>query len=354
MNMANLSTDTSADQYSGAGDVAPVLSVQGLCTEFAFRSGSVTVVNDLSYNVYPGETLAIVGESGSGKSISALSVMGLVPSPPGRVSAGRIVFEGRDLLSLRERDMQKLRGNKISMIFQEPMTSLNPVLSIGRQMTEALVEHRKISQEEARKRALAMLERVHIPAPEARLDEYPHQLSGGMLQRVMIAMALSCDPALLIADEPTTALDVTIQAQILDILRALQDQFDMTIVLITHDMGVVAEMADRVVILYAGRKVEEGSAEAIFAYPCQPYTKGLLGALPKLGEAGPVGSKDLNEIPGVVPPLWSLPRGCAFAPRCGYATEQCQAERPGLEEKRTGQWAACWHSERLAQELVDE
>lgn len=332
---------------------APILSVQGLSTEFAFRSGAVRAVNELSYDVYPGETLAIVGESGSGKSISSLSIMGLVPSP-GRVAAGRVVFEGKDLLRLGEKDMQKVRGNKISMIFQEPMTSLNPVLSIGRQMTEALVEHRKISVQEARTRALDMLRRVHIPAPEERLDEYPHQLSGGTLQRVMIAMALSCDPVLLIADEPTTALDVTIQAQILDILRSLQDQLDMTIVLITHDMGVVAEMADRVVILYAGRKAEEGDIEEIFSRPRHPYTKGLLGALPKLGEAAAVGSQDLNEIPGVVPPLWALPPGCPFAPRCGYATPRCHAEPPPLEEKASRHWAACWESDRLAEEAGHE
>ncbi|MCZ7597340.1 MAG: ABC transporter ATP-binding protein [Gammaproteobacteria bacterium] len=314
-----------------------------------FRTGGARAiaVDGLSYHVDAGETLAIVGESGSGKSVTSLAVMGLVPDPPGRVTAGEVWFEGRDLLTLTEREMQAVRGNKISMIFQEPMTSLNPVLSIGRQMTEGIIEHTGASEREARERALEMLRRVHIPAPEKRLREFPHQLSGGMLQRVMIAIALSCNPAVLIADEPTTALDVTIQAQILDIMRELKSELGTAIVLITHDMGVVAEMADRVIIMYAGRKVEEGGVQEIFANPRHPYTRGLLAALPALGRAGPVGSTRLNEIPGIVPALTDLPPGCRFAARCDVAVPRCRGEYPRFEEVRPGQWAACWQSHTL-------
>ena len=319
-----------------------VLKVDGLRTEFRIGSGSVVAIDDLSYEVRAGETLAIVGESGSGKSVSSLSIMGLLPDPPGKVTGGHAWFDGKDLLKLDDRGMQKLRGNSISMIFQEPMTSLNPVLSVGRQMTEGIIEHLGLSREEAWTRAVEMLTRVHIPAPDARMREYPHQLSGGMLQRIMIAMALACGPKLLFADEPTTALDVTIQAQILDIMRQLRDATGAAIVLITHDMGVVAEMADRVVILYAGRKVEEGPVEDIFEHPQHPYTIGLLGALPVLGQAGPVGSRTLNEIPGIVPALGDLPKGCHFAARCPHATNRCRAEFPPFEEKHAGHRAACW------------
>jgi oligopeptide/dipeptide ABC transporter ATP-binding protein len=328
----------------------PVLRVRDLRTEFRTPAGTAAAVDGISYDVYAGETLAIVGESGSGKSVSSLSIMGLIPDPPGRVTAGSVLFEDRDLLKLGERHMQDVRGHKISMIFQEPMTSLNPVLSIERQMVEGIREHLGLSAREARERAVEMLRRVHIPAPEARLKEFPHQLSGGMLQRIMIAIALSCNPRVLIADEPTTALDVTIQAQILDIMGELRDQLGTAIVLITHDMGVVAEMADRVIIMYAGRKVEEGPVADIFASPRHPYTRGLLAALPKLGEAGPVGSRRLNEIPGIVPSLTDLPAGCRFAARCTLATDRCRAEYPEFEEKRPGQWAACWESERLPEE----
>lgn len=332
---------------STAGETAPALRVSGLRAEFRTENGIAVAVDGMSYDVHSGETLAIVGESGSGKSVTSLAVMGLIPDPPGRVTAGEVWFENRNLLKLNERQMQDVRGNKISMIFQEPMTSLNPVLSIQRQMVEGIREHLGLSEREARERALEMLRRVHIPAPESRLREFPHQMSGGMLQRVMIAIALSCNPSVLIADEPTTALDVTIQAQILDIMRDLQNEFGTTIVLITHDMGVVAEMADRVIIMYAGRKVEEGSVERIFHNPRHPYTRGLLDALPKLGQAGPVGSRKLNEIPGIVPALTDLPRGCRFSARCRYATERCTMEYPPFEERRPGQWAACWESEQL-------
>ncbi len=329
------------------GMAAPILKVEGLRTEFRTGAGTAAAVDGISFDVNEGEILAIVGESGSGKSVTSLSIMGLVPNPPGRITDGRVIFEGRDLLRLDERQLQQLRGHKISMIFQEPMTSLNPVLSIERQMVEGIREHLGLNAKEARAHALDMLRRVHIPAPEDRLKEYPHQLSGGMLQRIMIAIAMSCNPRVLIADEPTTALDVTIQAQILDIMRALRDEFQAAIILITHDMGVVAEMADRIVIMYAGRKVEEGDVEDIFRNPRHPYTRGLLGALPKLGEAGEVGSQELNEIPGIVPLLTDLPDGCRFAERCSLATGRCRAQYPPFEEKRSGQWAACWESDRL-------
>ena len=325
----------------------PVLRVEGLSTEFRTGAGMAQAVDGLSYDVHEGETVAVVGESGSGKSVSSLSMMRLIPSPPGRITAGQVWFEGRDLLQLPEHDLRKLRGNRVSMIFQDAMSSLNPVLSIRRQMVEGIMEHLQLSSRRAEQRALEMLERVHIPAPAARLREYPHQLSGGMLQRIMIAIALSCDPRVLIADEPTTALDVTIQAQILDIMRKLQREFGTAIVLITHDMGVVAEMADRVVIMYAGRKVEEGSVADVFKRPRHPYTEGLLGALPKLGQAGAVGSRRLAEIPGIVPALTDLPVGCHFAQRCRYATDRCIAGYPPMEEKGSRHWAACWESQRI-------
>jgi len=332
---------------AGTARDTPILKVEGLRTEFHTGAGVARAVDGISFDVREGEILAIVGESGSGKSVTSLSIMGLVPSPPGRITAGAVSFEGRDLLRLDERQLQRLRGHKISMIFQEPMTSLNPVLTIERQMVEGIREHLGLGAKEARAHAVDMLKRVHIPAPENRLKEYPHQLSGGLLQRIMIAIAMSCNPKVLIADEPTTALDVTIQAQILDIMRALRDEYQAAIILITHDMGVVAEMADRIVIMYAGRKVEEGSVEDIFRNPQHPYTRGLLGALPKLGQAGEVGSQTLNEIPGIVPLLTDLPDGCRFAERCSLATSRCRAQYPPFEEKRPAQWAACWETGRL-------
>lgn len=335
---------------SGDADLEPVLIVEGLCTEFRTVGATVVAVDGMSFTVNAGETLAIVGESGSGKSVTSLSIMGLIPNPPGQVTAGSVMFEGRDLLTLTEREMESVRGNKLSMIFQEPMTSLNPVLSVERQMVEGIKEHLGLNHEKARDRALDMLRRVNIPAPEARLKEYPHQMSGGMLQRIMIAMALSCNPRVLIADEPTTALDVTIQAQILDIMGDLQREFGTAIVLITHDMAVVAEMADRVIIMYAGRTMEEGRVEEVFRQPRHPYTLGLLDAMPKLGRAGPVGSLMLNEIPGIVPALTNLPVGCRFAARCNYATLHCETEHPPFEEKQPGQWAACWESHRLLED----
>src|SRR5213079_2524512 len=284
--------------------------------------------------------LGVVGESGCGKSVTALSVLRLVANPPGRIVGGAIHFDGRNLLDLSEAEMESIRGNDISMIFQEPMTSLNPLLTIGRQIGEAMVQHRGISWREAMDEATEMLRRVHIPEPQRRVHAYPHQLSGGMRQRAMIAMALSCNPRLLIADEPTTALDVTIQAQILDLMRELQDTLGTAVILITHDMGVVAENADRVVVMYAGRKVEEASADDLFERPGHPYTKGLLGSLPNLEVVARTDARRarLNEIKGMVPSLANLPRGCSFAPRCGFATDECRAEYPPLLARRPGHW----------------
>jgi peptide/nickel transport system ATP-binding protein len=324
-----------------------VLSVQSLSTEFRSKMGSVRAVDGMSFDLKKGEILSIVGESGSGKSVTSLSIMGLLPYPAGHIAEGRIFFEGRDLAKLSDREMRRLRGAGLSMIFQEPLTSLNPVLSIGRQMTEGIIQHLGLSRAEAEKRAVEMMRRVSIPAPESRLTDYPHQYSGGMLQRIMIAIAMSCDPRVLIADEPTTALDVTIQAQILELMRALRDRTGASIVLITHDMGVVAEMADRVIVMYCGRKVEEGRVDEVFARPRHPYTLGLLGSLPVLGHAGAVGDTELAEIPGVVPALDALPSGCRFSDRCGFATEKCHAEDPPFEEAEPGHFTACWHWDKL-------
>jgi len=299
----------------------PLLAVENLRTHFHTRDGVVRAVDGVSFEVAAGETLAIVGESGCGKSVTSMSILRLLPMPPARFVAGRVVFEGRDLLGLPEAEMRKIRGNAIAMIFQEPMTSLNPVLTIGRQITEALVLHRGLSEGAATKRAIEMLRKVHMPEAEQRVAQYPHQLSGGMRQRVMIAMALACGPRLLIADEPTTALDVTIQAQILELMRELRDETGASMILITHDLGVVAEMADRVVVMYAGRKVEEASAKELFENPGHPYTKGLLGSLPNIEVAARTQARRarLNEIQGMVPSLFNLPQGCAFASRSSWA-----------------------------------
>jgi peptide/nickel transport system ATP-binding protein len=330
---------------------APLLDVQGLKTYFFTRDGVVRAVDGVSFSVGRGETLAVVGESGCGKSVTSLSILRLIASPPGRTVGGRVIFEGRDLLELPEAEMRKIRGDAISMIFQEPMTSLNPVLTIGHQIAEALVLHRGLSREDAGARAVEMLRLVRMPEPERRVAQYPHQLSGGMRQRVMIAMALACEPRLLIADEPTTALDVTIQAQILDLMRELKARTGAAIMLITHDLGVVAEMAQRVIVMYAGRKVEEASVVDLFARPRHPYTRGLLDSIPKLGAASRASEGDaggrLAEIAGTVPSLLQPIVGCAFAPRCAYATERCRIDYPPLEEKARGHWAACWESERL-------
>jgi peptide/nickel transport system ATP-binding protein len=328
----------------------PLLEVDDLKTYFYTRDGIVHAVDGVSFSVYPSETLAVVGESGCGKSVTSLSILRLIASPPGKIVNGRLLFQGRDLLGLTEDEMRKVRGNEISMIFQEPMTSLNPVLTIGNQIAEALVLHRGMTRKEAMTRATEMLTLVNIPEAARRIEQYPHQLSGGMRQRVMIAMALACNPRLLIADEPTTALDVTIQAQILDLMRGLKEKTGAAIVLITHDLGVVAEMAQRVVVMYAGRKVEEAPVEELFARPRHPYTEGLLKSIPRLEDAQAVERARLAEIPGMVPSLKEAVAGCLFAPRCAYATARCHLEYPPLEQQASGHFAACWESARVGQE----
>jgi peptide/nickel transport system ATP-binding protein len=329
--------------------VAPdiVLDVKNLRTVFFTNSGLFRAVDDVSFTVRRGETLAIVGESGCGKSVTALSIMRLVPDPPGRVIGGSVMLEGSDLLGLDEAAMRKVRGNRISMIFQEPMTSLNPVMRIGDQITEAVRLHRPITAREAWKQAVDMLRLVRIPEPERRAQEYPHQMSGGMRQRAMIAMALACRPALLIADEPTTALDVTIQAQILALMVDLQTRLGTGLILITHDLGVVAQTAQRVIVMYAGRKVEEATVEDLFGHPRHPYTRGLMASMPAVIGLDANNDVRLTEIPGMVPSLTNLPAGCAFAPRCHLAVERCRAEYPPLQDFN-GHLAACWRAGELA------
>ncbi len=332
-----------------AAAVEPILDIADLRTWFFTRDGVVRAVDGVSFHVTAGETLAIVGESGCGKSVTALSILRLIPSPPGRIVSGAIRFAGRDLLRLSEPQMRQVRGNEISMIFQEPMTSLNPVLTIGRQIAETLTLHQGLGHKVALAKAADMLRVVHIPEADRRITEYPHQMSGGMRQRVMIAMALACNPKLLIADEPTTALDVTIQAQILDLMRELKQKIDAAIVLITHDLGVVAEMAQRVVVMYAGRKAEEAPVGRLFRRPLHPYTKGLLASVPRLGasldhERAP----RLAEIAGTVPSLREPIPGCPFETRCAFATDICRREMPAFDEKEPGHFAACFHSDRVA------
>ena len=326
-----------------------VLDVKNLQTVFFTNSGLFKAVDDVSFSVRRGETLAIVGKSGCGKSVTALSVMRLVPDPPGRIVGGSIVLEGTDLLGLDDAEMRAIRGNRISMIFQEPMTSLNPVMRIGNQITEVVRLHQTMTAKEAWKQAVDMLRLVRIPEPERRAYEYPHQLSGGMRQRAMIAMALACRPALLIADEPTTALDVTIQAQILALIVDLQKRLGTGLVLITHDLGVVAQTAQRVIVMYAGKKVEEASVEALFENPRHPYTRGLMASMPAVISLGAKSDVRLTEIPGMVPSLTNLPAGCAFAPRCPLAIDRCRAEYPPLEEFGGDHLAACWRAAEMAE-----
>jgi peptide/nickel transport system ATP-binding protein len=325
-----------------------VLDVKGLQTVFFTASGLFRAVDDVSFHVRRGETLAIVGESGCGKSVSALSIMRLVPNPPGRIVAGEIMLEGTDLLALDEAEMRKIRGNRMSMIFQEPMTSLNPVIRIGDQISEAVRLHRTMSAKQAWEQAVEMLRLVRIPEPARRAQEYPHQLSGGMRQRAMIAMALACRPALLIADEPTTALDVTIQAQILALILDLQKELGMGLILITHDLGVVAQTAQRVIVMYAGKKVEEADVDTLFASPRHPYTRGLMASIPAVPTQREKAGARLAEIPGTVPSLVKLPQGCAFAPRCSLAVERCREKYPPLENYGGNHWAACWRAAELA------
>jgi peptide/nickel transport system ATP-binding protein len=340
---------TEEDMASNPDTAETVLEVEGLKTYFFTRGGVVKAVDDVSFTLKKGETLGIVGESGCGKSMTALSIMRLIPDPPGRIVGGAVRLDGRNLLEADEAEMRDIRGNEISMIFQEPMTSLNPVLTIGYQIGEALRLHQGMSKSQAMNRAIEMLQLVKIPEAAQRVKEYPHQLSGGMRQRAMIAMALACNPKVLIADEPTTALDVTIQAQILDLIVNLKDQLGTAVILITHDLGVIAETAQRVVVMYAGRKVEEADVLSLFDTPLHPYTNGLLASVPHLAimSGEEEAAERLTEIPGIVPALNDLPAGCAFAPRCPFADEKCQVEYPPYEQKRPGHWAACWHSDRL-------
>jgi oligopeptide/dipeptide ABC transporter ATP-binding protein len=322
-------------------DDAPLLSIHDLAVSFTSERGPVRAVQGVSLSVFPRQTLAVVGESGCGKSVTALSILKLILTPPGRYERGSIVFQGRDLLTFTERKMQAIRGNEIAMIFQEPMTSLNPVYTIGEQILEAILLHQRVPRREAVRIAEQALADVGISDPSTRLNEYPHQMSGGMRQRVMIAMALACQPTLLLADEPTTALDVTIQAQILELLRHLQRTRDMSIMLITHDLGVVAENADVVAVMYAGRVVEYGSVHDVFERPLHPYTRGLFTSMPRIG-----GARDrLETIPGHVPNPTDFPSGCPFHPRCRdmNGDPKCRDEDPPLLEVHPGHWAACWH-----------
>ncbi|MDN2565588.1 ABC transporter ATP-binding protein [Aquibium sp. A9E412] len=315
----------------------PLLQVEDLHVAFDTRQGAVTALDGVSFSLAAGETLGIVGESGCGKSITALALMGLIPAPPGRLTGGRIDFAGRDIARLAESELRRLRGRDIAMIFQEPMTSLNPVFPVGAQIAEAILLHREIDRQAARREAVALLRTVGIPDAERRATAYPHELSGGMRQRVMIAMAISCRPKVLIADEPTTALDVTVQAQIFELMRRIQDEFGVALMLITHDMGAIAEMADRVAVMYAGRIVEQGLADDVLDRPLHPYTRGLIDCIPVLGKAAPDGRPPaLSEIPGVVPPLHLIGDGCAFADRCSLAEPRCRRERPPLTGRRHG------------------
>jgi peptide/nickel transport system ATP-binding protein len=324
-----------------------LLEIENLQTHFRTRDGVNRAVDGISFHVNEGETLAVVGESGCGKSVTAMSILRLVPEPPAKI-AGSIRFQGEDLLKCSEREMRGIRGNEISMIFQEPMTSLNPVLTMGRQLGETLRLHEGLDRKTAERRAVEMLALVGIPDPRRRLREYPHQLSGGMRQRVMIAMALACNPKLLIADEPTTALDVTIQAQILDLMRDLKRRVGAAIVLITHDLGIVAEVAERVMVMYAGRKLEEAPVAKLFRAPRHPYTRGLLGAVPRLGASLSGKATRLAEIPGVVPSLKQRIQGCVFASRCPQATELCRELAPALEPKAQDHFAACHYAPKEA------
>ena len=330
--------------------MSALLEVSDLHTHFATDDGEFPAVDGVSFTVEAGRTLAIVGESGCGKSVTALSIMGLVPRPPGRIAGGSIRFEGRELIGMPKAQLRDLRGNGIAMIFQEPMSSLNPAFTIGEQIVEGLLRHRHIGRAAAVERAIEMLRRVHIPAPEERFHAYPHKLSGGMRQRAMIAMALACEPRLLIADEPTTALDVTIQAQILDLMRTLQQQSGTAVILITHDLGVVAEVADEVVVMYSGRVVERAPVAALFALPQHPYTVGLLGSIPKLyGE-----QSRLASIEGQVPNPLHRPVGCNFADRCPFADAHCHAEEPALRVIAESHLSACWKAPLDPQALAAE
>ena len=322
----------------------PLLSIEGLTVELSTRDRTFEAVSDLAFGVSRNEVLALVGESGSGKSMTAMAIMRLLPEPVAEIVSGRILFDGTDLASASEISLRSIRGNRIGLIFQEPMTSLNPSIRVGPQVAEVLRLHKGLDAAAARRRVEELFEQVRIPDPKRRYDDYPHQMSGGMRQRVVIALALACDPDVLIADEPTTALDVTTQAQILETFRDLQAAVGAATILITHDLAVVAETADRVAVMYAGRIVEETTTEQLFASPRHPYTHGLLGSIPHLADSDAAGGREhLREIPGTVPALWALPPGCPFAPRCPRARERCADERPPLAELAPGHRAACWY-----------
>jgi len=326
-----------------------LLEVKDLKTYFYTSDGVVRAVDGVTFHIMRGETLGMVGESGCGKSVTSLSIMRLIPDPPGKIVHGQVIFEGEDLLKKSEAAMRRIRGNRISMIFQEPMTSLNPVYTVGDQIAEAIQLHQGLKRREAMEKAVEMLRKVGIPLPERRVHEYPHQMSGGMRQRVMIAMALSCNPQLLIADEPTTALDVTIQAQILELMKELKDEMKMAILLITHNLGVIAEMAQRVVVMYAGKLVEEADVRSIFRKPLHPYTEGLLNSIPRIDAP----RARLHVIEGVVPNPLYMPPGCRFHPRCPYAEDICRREEPSLVQAGGGRWVACWMwAERASEEVA--
>ncbi len=341
-------TQTMARPDPGTGQAEKVLEIEDLKTHFFTRDGVVRAVDGVSYHVLKGETLGVVGESGCGKSVTALSVLRLI-AKPGRIVQGQIKMAGRNLLELSDEEMRSIRGNDISMIFQEPMTSLNPVLTLGRQIAETIMLHQGLSKKDAWDKSVEMLKLVRIPEAERRVHEYPFQMSGGMRQRVMIAMALSCNPKVLLADEPTTALDVTIQAQIIHLMLELKEKTGTAIVLITHDLGVVAETCQRIVVMYAGKKVEEATADELFERPLHPYTVGLMKSVPRLDRAALEEQKRLTEIPGMVPSLKNMPPGCAFAPRCVFATERCRVEVPPFEMKAGGHFAACFNSDKVAE-----
>ena len=330
--------------------MATLLEVKNLQTHFFTMDGVVKAVDGVSYDLEEGETLGLVGESGCGKSVSALSLMRLIPDPPGRIVNGEVILDGEDILRIDMDDMRNVRGAKMSMVFQEPMTSLNPVLTVERQLTETLQLHKGMSKAESRREGVDLLSRVGIPDPEQRIKQYPHQFSGGMRQRVMIAMALSCSPRLIIADEPTTALDVTIQAQILELMKALTTEFGVALIVITHNLGVVARYADRVNIMYAGRIIERGTAREIYSNPRHPYTVGLLRSVPRLDL--PRRAK-LDPIQGQPPDLVNLPAGCAFRARCRWAIDKCATDTPVLEETSPNHWSACWRSEDLGPDAID-
>ncbi len=343
---STMSPEQRAEKYGGArGDGDALLEVNNLKTQFFTQDGVVKAVDDVSFYVMPGETLGIVGESGCGKSMTGLSIMRLIPNPPGKIVQGEIIFNGKDVIKMSEDQVRSIRGNDIAMIFQDPMTSLNPVLTINRQISESLELHMGMNKDQAKRRSVELLEMVGIPNADERVDQYPHQFSGGMRQRVMIAMALSCNPKLIIADEPTTALDVTIQAQILDLMRVLQTESGTGVILITHSMGVVAGMSDRIQVMYAGHIVETASTEEIFANPRHPYTVGLMKSIPRLDATT---KSKLEPIRGLPPDLIDLPDMCPFVPRCNYAQEKCEQKNPPLLEVQPGHYSACWYWEEVS------